>query len=179
MGITFLTALLFGAIAFFAVCFIDKKNKKQSGGIKWITIFVFAIFGLTLGSIISSYVGENIEKKYLANQAPVTVLENIDLLPFSNRQGVYIVTGENQYGKKVAWYLQKEKEELFEEPYNDNANMIIFTDDTAPVKQSVKVDVGSFWKWFAIIPCKYRFVVPTGGLQEGKIEKIYKFISKS
>lgn len=55
--------------------------------------------------------------------------------------------------------------------------MIVFTNaTTVPVKQVVKVNVGSFWEWFTIIPKTHRFVIPAGGLQEGKVVKIYKFI---
>lgn len=177
MGIIFLTALLFGGVVFFVIFFYDKKDEKQNEITKWVVGTIFAIFGMAVGGIVSDVVGKKIAEKYLIS-TPVTVLETVNLLPFSGSSGAYIVTGENN-GKKVAWYLREEG--LLEEPYEDiiDRNMIVFTNDGVPAKQLVKVNVGSFWKWFALIPNTYRFVIPAGGLQEGKFVKTYNFISVS
>lgn len=174
MGIPFLMGFLFGVGAFFVVM---KKNKIPDKKIKWTEGLILGIFGMVLGTGVSLDVGKRIAKKYLMSESAM-VLKTIGLLPFSNSHGAYIVTGKNQYGEKVAWYLQ---EELFEEPYDEiiDRNMIVFTNDTAPAKQLVKVNVGSFWKWFALVPNKYRFVIPDKGLQKGKILKTYKFIPVS
>ena len=179
MGIIFLTGILLGFMGVFMVYGSYKKNKKP----KWIigTVFsFFSLIGLMFGLGLSINIGKEIANKYLASQASVIVLETIGLLlPFSNSNGAYIVTGENQHDKKVAWYLQKE--ELFEEPHNDiiDRNMIVFSNAVAPAKQLVQVNVGSFWKWFAVIPIEYRFVIPVGGLQKGVVVKNYKFIPKA
>lgn len=177
MGITFLMALLLSAVAFTISYRNEKKYEKQDKETKWLATLFFCILGSFVGLLVSILIGEKISNNYLASES-VVVFGTLDLQPFSNSNDVYIVTGENNNGKKVIWYLQGE--ELFEEPYNAkiDRNMIIFTSTTAPVKQLVKVDVGSFWELFAFIPesNRYRFVIPYGGLQEGKILKTYKFI---
>ena len=180
MGIMFLMGILLGFMGVFmihlkVVIIKPKPNKKT----EWIMGTVFALFGLMIGLGLSIDIGKKIAKKYLASQASVIVLETIGLLSFSNSNGAYIVTGENQHDKKTAWYLQEE--ELFEKPYNDiiDRDMIVFSNAVAPAKQLVKVNVGSFWKWFAVIPNEYRFVIPAGGLQEGVVVKNYKFIPKA
>lgn len=172
MGIPFLMGFLFGVGAFFVVM---KKNKIPDKKIKWTVGLILGIFGIMLGTGVSLDVGKRIAKKYLMSESAM-VLKTIGLLPFSNSHGAYIVTGENQYGEKVAWYLQEG--ELFEEPYNNiiDSNMIVFSNASAPAEQSVRVNIGIFWRWFAIIPIKNRFIVPAGGLQEGRIVKNYKYI---
>lgn len=176
MGIIFLMGILLGFMGVFMVYRSDKKKKKTDKKMKWTIGTACFLFGLILGLAVSIDIGKKIANKY---QVSVIVLENIGLLPFSNSNGAYIVTGENQLGKNVAWYLQEEK--LFEERYNDiiDSNMIVFSNAVAPAKQLVKVNVGSFWKWFAVISNKYRFVIPAGGLQEGVVVKHYKFIPQS
>lgn len=177
MGIVFLVGLLFGAATVSGIYSLEKR-KKQDKKIKWMTGLFLGTFGMLLGVGISLDVGKEIAEKYSASE-PAMVLKTIGLLPFSNSHGAYIVTGENQYGEKVAWYLQED--ELFEEPYNNiiDRNMIVFSNTSAPAEQSVRVNVGIFWRWFAIIPIKNRFIIPAGGLQKGKIVKNYKFISVS
>lgn len=178
MGIKFLMGLLFGIVAFFAVYVVyDKKHKNSNRGLKWLIASLLFFVGMLLGIGFSANVGEKIAKKYLESQATITVLDSIGLLPFSGTFGAYIITGENNIGEKVAWYLQ-ENGNLFEEPYDDiiDRNMIVFTNAIAPAKQLVKVNVGSFWKWFVIIPNIQRLVIPAGGLHKGMIIKTYKFI---
>lgn len=177
MGIPFLMGLLFGAGVFFAIYYsYEKKDKTPDKKIKWVLGTIFAVVGIIVGGVFSELVGEKIAKKCSVSQASLRVLETVDLLPFCGSLGAYIVTGENNNGKKVAWYLQEDQ--LFEEPYNDivDRKMIVFTNVTAPAKQLVKVNVGSFWKWFVIIPNIQRLVIPAGGLHKGMIIKTYKFI---
>lgn len=163
MTIPFLMAFLFGSGAFL-------------WGLEWKGMLTLAIVGMFLGVGLSIYIEEKIIRNCLTGEQ-VVVVETFDLLPFSNKddKDVYIVTGEDQYGKKVAWYLQKN--ELIIEEYDKI--VFIETNATMPAKQLVKVDVGSFWRWFDITPDRYRFVVPVGGVQEGKVVKTYKFLPKS
>lgn len=176
MGIIFLFGILFGVAMVSGISNLEKR-KKQDKKIKWMAGLFLGIFGMLLGLGISLDVGKKIAKKYLTE--PAMVLKTIDLLPFSGSFGAYIVTGENQYGEKMAWYLQDG--ELFEESYNNiiDRNMIVFSNTNAPAEQLVRVNAGIFWRWFAVIPIGHRFVIPAGGLQEGKIVKTYKYISVS
>lgn len=177
MGIVFLSALLFGVATVLGIHNLE-KGKKQDKKMKWMVGLFLSIFGMLLGVGISLDVGKKIAEKYLVSESAM-VLETVNLLPFSGSFGAYIVTGENNNGKKVAWYLQED--ELFEEPYNNiiDSNMIVFSNASAPAEQLVRVNVGIFWRWFAIIPIKNRFIIPAGGLQEGKVVKNYKFIPVS
>lgn len=179
MGITLLTVFLFGAGTFLlgVRSHAKKLNKRTKWAVGLVIVPISAILGMFVGGGFSFDMGKEIEKKYLVNQAPITILKNIDLIPFSNSNRVYIIKGKNQYGKKVIWYLREGGGELFEEPYNDtiDRDMIVFTNATTPAKQLVKVNVGSFWEWFAFVPKKYRFVIPTDGIREGKVLKTYKY----
>ena len=47
-----------------------------------------------------------------------------------------------------------------------------FSNAVGTAKQLVKVNVGSFWKWFVVIPNEYRFVIPIGGVARRRVVKI-------
>lgn len=172
MGIFFLVECVFSLLAAFVIVYnpLGEDGRKQSWATKCLVATMFGIVGTFGGGVVSAEFGEAIVKKYLAS--PITILETVDLNPFPNSNGAYIVVSEKN-GKK-ALYLQGGK--LFEKSYNEIADRIVFANTTTPAKQLVKVNVGSFWEWFAFIPKTYRFVIPLNGLQEGNILETYKYI---